>query len=133
MNRFRDRRRSAGFTLVEVLVAFTILSFFMAAAFSGIAYVLHAQRKSSQVREAVRLAKTKMAELTSGSLTAPAPIYGRYDNGYTWTANMQPIVSVTDVPIEAYRIRVSVFGPFQSGKVELQTIVLASPVREGER
>lgn len=56
-------RAEDGFTLVEVLVAFTILALVLIAAYAGVSTSLHADRRAEFTRRAALLARSKLDEL----------------------------------------------------------------------
>lgn len=77
-----------GFTLIEVLVAFTILSLTLAALFA----LLSAGARNTQVADeysrAVVLAESKMAELGVSEPLRSGLTVGRFDSTYQWELRM---------------------------------------------
>ncbi len=73
-----------GFTLIEVLVAFSILSLTLAALFALLSAGTRNTRVADEYSRAVVFAETKMAEL---GVTAPlrsGTTQGRFDEDYLW-------------------------------------------------
>lgn len=85
-------KRPAGFTLLEVLVAFVIASLALAVLFRGALDGLRANQIASQYEEALSLARSHLAEVSQRSAAQAVDAEG------------------TDGPLFHYRIRVSPIG-----------------------
>jgi len=119
----------AGFTLLEFLVAFAILTLFLGAALAGVAVAIHGDRQASFLTQATLLAQAKLASagvdfpLDSGSVRGDLP------NGYIWRADIRPYSPSPrhDSPTEGYWVEVTVGDPRSHGSrtVTLATLVLA--------
>lgn len=123
-------RKARGFTLLEVLVAFLILS-------SSLGVVMHLISVSSKNtnyaqlhQRALVLAESKLVELSAGPELANGTDDGELESPYFWEAEIQPWEFpdqelTTDYRITPFKIDVSVsWGELQSQRVSLTTVVL---------
>jgi general secretion pathway protein I len=78
------RDRSAGFTLLEVLVAFVIAALAMAALYSGTVGGLDATAVAAKYDEAISLARSHLAALGHGEAIAMQERSGAEGEGFTW-------------------------------------------------
>ena len=93
----RAQQAQQGFTLVEVLVAFVILSMVVVASLEIISGGVRATAVAEQRMTAAALAQTKFAELQSRANLAPGTTTGEFNNGYRWSLALTPQV-LSDVP-----------------------------------
>ncbi|HSS65382.1 MAG TPA: prepilin-type N-terminal cleavage/methylation domain-containing protein [Gammaproteobacteria bacterium] len=83
-----------GFTLVEVLVAFTLLALFFGALFQVFAGGLTVTRSGEIQSRAVLLAKSKLAEIGADHRIGPGSHFGRFERDesrgirYRWRAEL---------------------------------------------
>lgn len=85
MKRYRQVfRRSAGFTLIEVLVAFSILSLTLATLFSLLSTGARSTRVADEYGEAVVWAESKLAELGVSEPLRVGTRRGSFDARYRW-------------------------------------------------
>lgn len=75
---------SAGFTLLEVLIAFVIASLAMAALFSGTVAGLDATSVAAKYDEAISLARSHLAALGHGEAMSVQETSGAEGEGFTW-------------------------------------------------
>ncbi|MCK5140544.1 MAG: type II secretion system protein [Thermodesulfovibrionia bacterium] len=78
--------RSGGFTLIEVIVAITILSISLVMVMQLFSGGLRASRASCDYTRAVVHAKDKMEELS----VEPVQDSGEFEDGFTWESDVQP-------------------------------------------
>ena len=88
--RFRALRPEAGFTLLEVLVAFTILSIAVVAVIQGFAQGLRLLRAAGDQQMAVLIADQKAREVV-------IPVEGR-DQGHEGAFDWERTISVVSAP-----------------------------------
>lgn len=84
------RAAQAGFTLLEVLVAFIIAALALAALFSGGLGGLRAANVSGRYTEAVSRAQSHLAAATIGDALSPGDRQGDEGNGYHWRVRIVP-------------------------------------------
>jgi general secretion pathway protein I len=77
------RARSAGFTLIEVMVAFVIAALALGVLFEGVAGGLRAGQRSGRVAEALSHARSHLAALVAGDPVAGEQS-GDDGGGYRW-------------------------------------------------
>lgn len=95
---YRARSRAAGFTLLEVLVAFMIAALALGVMFDGVLGGMRAAATAQRTQEAVTLARSRLAEtlvaVSSGVITAVSDQQGVDGQGYTWRVRVRPGPSV---------------------------------------
>jgi general secretion pathway protein I len=82
--RARGDDGAAGFTLLEVLVAFVIAALAIAALFGGTVAGLNATSVSAKYDEAVSLAQSHLALIGHGAAIAQQETSGADGEGFTW-------------------------------------------------
>ena len=85
------RRRHAGFTLLEVLVAFAILSVAVVAVIQGFAQGLRLLKQAGDHQQATLLADQKLREVV-------APVEGQKDEGAEGGFRWERTTTVVDAP-----------------------------------
>ena len=123
--------RSRGFTLLEVLVAFLVLSLSMSVLMRIVSQSLNALATADHHQVALQLAESKLAEVLihlDGS--SRGKDQGRLDRDYRWQSEIEPYEFDNQEPGERYSvtpllIRVSVsWGRSPAERVSLSTIRL---------
>ena len=92
--------RTRGFTLLEVLVALTILGLGFSAVFAGISGSVRSMERARNVDQRVELAREKLSELDLLQKIRPSDsTTGQFADGTRWTLESSPfIASVKDGP-----------------------------------
>ena len=103
--------RETGFTLVEVLVAFAILSIALLALFSGLSTALFGDRRAEFTRIALRLARAELETAGVSSPLAPGGTTGRFENGMEWKLSVQPYPLASPNAIPGYWVKIIVGPP----------------------
>jgi general secretion pathway protein I len=86
----RARRREAGFTLVEVIVALAMLSIGLTVLLGLISSSLRQAADTERMAEAGSLAQSLMAEVGADLPINPQERDGQFPNGYRWHLKMSP-------------------------------------------
>jgi general secretion pathway protein I len=81
-----------GFTLIEVLVAMTILAMAFSVLFSLSSRSLDGMRRARDVERRVEFARTKLAELRLIPVEAGDRAAGALDDGTRWTVEVIPFI-----------------------------------------
>jgi len=126
----------AGFTLIEVIVAVTILSISLVMIMQLFAAGLKAVRSSSDYTRAVIHAKDKMEELVDATKSA-APIHpqksGEFKDGYKWETEAQPYEEPTneeheDIGFKLLKLKVKIMwdSAKKQNSVELESLKMVS-------
>lgn len=127
----RRKTRSRGFTLLEVLVAFLVLSLSMGVLMRIVSQSLNAMATADHHQVALQLAESKLAEVLihlDGSSRGSEQ--GRLDRDYRWESEIEPYEFDNQEPGQRYSvtpllIRVSVsWGRRPAERVSLSTIRL---------
>ncbi len=80
----RGAPRDAGFTLLEVMIAFVIAALAIGALFGGAVAGLDATSVAARYDEAVSLARSHLAAIGHGDAIAPQETRGADGEGFTW-------------------------------------------------
>ena len=132
MWRSAHRRRERGFTLVEVLAAFVILSLTLASAYAALTGGLRWERRAAETSAAVLLARSYLAEAGVSRALAEGVTEEMLDDGRTVRIAMR---EVEPVPLEtrprllAWEVTVEVIEP-EGARLSLTELKLA-PAGDG--
>jgi type II secretory pathway pseudopilin PulG len=85
----RKRHGQDGFTLLEFLVAFTILTLFLASGLTAIAVAIRSDSQTEFLTQASMLARSKLAAAGIDFPLRPGSASGRFHNGYVWQAEVR--------------------------------------------
>jgi general secretion pathway protein I len=125
----------AGFTLLEVLIAFTLVAFVLAAVMQVYSGGMRMTGISEQRVVAAMLAQSKLAELSAKQPIVPRVESGLSDTGYRWRADvtkyreMAAVEELGTNPIVLYQLTVLVeWGPLARPRnFELTTLRIGWP------
>lgn len=120
---FRQHEGAAGFTLLEIIVAMTILALTVALLMPGIANALRLQTGADGERAATLLAQSKLAEIAAGRVE-PGARSGVADGALAWRSEVTPLSS--GVALASFAVAVTV-QPQRGPAVRLATVMLGSP------
>lgn len=127
----KSRDSCRGFTLLEVLVAFTILVMILSALFHVFSGGLYAATVGDQYSRATLIAQSKLAELAAQEQFSEGALNGRQDDVYRWQTNVAPYAAadspLSDVPgLEPWKVTVEVSwgSPDKERSVSLSSLVL---------
>lgn len=84
------RRTCRGFSLLEVLVAFTILAMLLGALFQVFSSGLHAARAGDGYTRAAEIAQSRLSALGSEQPLQVGAESGRVDDTYGWRITVRP-------------------------------------------
>lgn len=124
-------RRNAGYTLIEVLVAFMILALALTVLLRIFSGGVRSVSVSSEYARAVLIAESRLAAAGIDGVLAPGETSGIDDDRYEWTRTVHEYTpspdykaSVQNVP--AYFVTVSVAWPHGEGtrSIDISTIRL---------
>jgi general secretion pathway protein I len=107
-------RSERGFTLLEVLIAFAITAFALAALFRGGLEGLRSASVAGSYQEGIARARSRLAMIGHGIALVPGEIGGDDGGGYRWRIRIVPISAATATPagrvlaIQLYSISVAV-------------------------
>jgi len=108
------RIASAGFTLLEVLVAFAIAALALAAVYDGAIAGLRSTHLASRQAGALAIARSHLAALDPQGTVAPGIVEGDEPPGYHWVLTVVPLGVAapggvdTARPLVLYDVRVAV-------------------------
>ena len=115
-----------GFTLIEVLVAFVILAFTLAAAYGVFADASRAVASGERYGVALALAESRLAEVDAAAADEPWDGEGEFDETYRWRVETRvlPDGPAENVPLEPVVVTVTVSwasgGPFTLETIRLR-------------
>jgi general secretion pathway protein I len=85
------RRSEAGFTLLEVMVAFVISALALAVLFNGTTTGLRATEQAGKYVEAISLVQSHLAALGHGSAILQQETAGTDGDGFAWRLHIKPL------------------------------------------
>ena len=124
-----SRRRAAGFTLLEVLVAFTILAVALVALLRAFSSGLRGLDAAAAATAAIQHARSKIEEVGTLIPLEPGILEGTFEDGYQWRVVIEPhelgdAAAAESLPVLPYEIEVTVTG-HGAGAVTLRSLRLA--------
>jgi prepilin-type N-terminal cleavage/methylation domain-containing protein len=107
--------RQSGFTLVEVVAAFAILSIVLVTLLESISTASRGDFRAELLRTSLRLAKEKLETIGTSVPLVPGVSSGKFDNGLEWTVSIRPYAGwpVTRRP-SAYWVEIVVLRPIDA-------------------
>ena len=119
-----------GFILLEFLVAFSVLTVFLAAILTGLSVALRSDHQAAFLTRATVLARAKLAAAGVDYPLRPGTAGAELDNGYVWRADVRPFRSVAAAGrrIQGLSVEVTVSDPRSSGRrsVSLSSIEIVT-------
>jgi type II secretory pathway pseudopilin PulG len=130
----RRRRRQAGYTALEFLVAFTVLSLFLTAGIAAVGVALRGDQQATFATLATALARTKLAAAGVDYPLRPGVATGVFTNGYLWRAEVRHFRSIAtseSTQIRAFWVEVTVAAPAPNNRrsLSLASVAMAPMVR----
>ncbi|QNT68460.1 type IV pilus modification PilV family protein [Defluviicoccus vanus] len=120
-----------GFTLLEVLVAFTLCAFVLAAALQLFSGGIRGTSASQRHVIATMMAQSKLAELEADSAPTVRRLAGETADGYRWLADVslytEPLADdLRDAPVALYQLTVVVSWGSRNSKRSDQAVTLTT-------
>lgn len=122
-----QRDDAAGFTIIEVIAALTILSLALAVLFGTLSDGFFYQGRARKLAEATSLAQSVLARAGTEFPLRPGVKKGEEENGLHWTLSITPYGTPADRkawPVAAYEIVAEVFENERSGEPVLALTTL---------
>ncbi len=101
----------AGFTLVETLAAFTVLTLVLIVILAGLSQVARGGRDAEAMREALGLAQSKLDGLGVTEPLTPGESTGRFGNGFEWHLRIREVRKGTNVYLMGASAEITVSAP----------------------
>ena len=101
----------AGFTLVETLAAFTVLTLVLILLLAGLSHVARGSRDAEAMREALRLAQSKLDGLGVTEPLIPGESTGRFSNGFEWRLRIREVRKGINVYLVGGLAEITVSAP----------------------
>ncbi len=109
----RSRVSNKGFTLIEILVAISILSISLVVILQLFSGGLKSSRLSDRYTRGIFHAREKMEEILLGTEFADEVSEGEFEDSYRWRSEIvrieQPEEEASKLPFDTYNIRVDIF------------------------
>ncbi len=119
IHREAETTKESGFTLLEFLIAFAILTLFLTSGLMAVAVAIQSDRQASFLTITSMLAKSKLAAAGIDFPLRPGSTSGRFENGYAWEARVRNYRSVAldkDRHVLGFWVEVTVHEPRAGGR-----------------
>lgn len=118
-------RARRGFTLLEVLIAFTILAVAMVAVIQAFSTGLRGLSAAEETATAVMHARSKLDEVGVIIALEPGEFEGAFEDGFAWRTVIRPDPTTEELApgVSAYEVEVTVSRD-EARRVRLQTLRL---------
>jgi len=130
---FLFNHNEGGFTLVETLGAFTALTLVLVVLLAGLSGAVRGGRHADAMREALRLAQSKLDALGVTEPLTPGESTGRFGNGFEWHLRIREVRKGTNIHLIGASAELTVSAPIDGRRVppavSLVTIKLAGVPR----
>ncbi|MBL1379327.1 type IV pilus modification PilV family protein [Zobellella iuensis] len=127
MTRGRARPGQGGFSLLEVLVAFAVLTITLGVLLNIFSLAIRTTQSVLEQQKAMLLAESKLAELDAGRRLRPGRVQGWFDDHYRWETRVEEFDSRelmdNDTMLMPYRLSVIV-GWGRNQQYEITTLRL---------
>ena len=128
---FGDARRARGFTLIEIVVAFSILAVGLGVAMQIATGAMRQSRSAADYTEAALYAQSLLDTAGVGERLEEGESSGEFDERFRWTLLTEPYEIPTDTPLEAgiapvelYRLELLVQWQRGRGEQEARFVTL---------
>ncbi len=136
--RRRGRAAAAGFTLVEVLIAFVILALALGALLPGFSGGLRGLGAADDYTTAALLAESVLAAVGREQTLEEGTSAGEFDNGFRWRLDVVALDAELDpegtLPVRPYDVVLTVSWDGRGDterSITLETLRLGPPVAQG--
>ncbi|WP_261840864.1 type IV pilus modification PilV family protein [Aliamphritea ceti] len=129
-NHSKPFTRQAGFTLLEVLVAFLLLSIALTLIMNIFSGSMHNQVTGAEYRKALQHAESRIADVTSETTLRPGRDQGWIDDKYRWEVEIEDWQYPDYDPAEPYELEplsisvTVIWGDVKERQVRLHTVKL---------
>jgi general secretion pathway protein I len=135
MNRIQHVGRSAGFTLIEVLVALAVLAITFGFAFSALSGSFDWLDRSERDRAALLIAETMLTRVSHDIALQTGQTTGRTTDGFSWLIETSPYGDVSRLPpgrLIGYRVQVTVSWTerHRARQIRMTTLQLGRKARD---
>jgi type II secretion system protein I len=117
------RRREAGFTLVEVVVAFAIVTVILAALYQAIAGAYRGYARTQLREQTLALLRAQLEAVGSEEPLQPGERSGTYATGVAWRLTVEP-TETASYRGRAFRILLEALDPGGKSLLRLETFKL---------
>jgi general secretion pathway protein I len=117
------RRREAGFTLVEVVVAFAIVTIILAALYQAIAGAYRGYARIQLREQALALVRAQLEAVGSEEPLQPGERTGTYATGVAWRLTVEPAETASSRG-RAFRVVLEALDPKGKSLLKLETFKL---------
>lgn len=101
----------AGFTLIETLTAFAVLTLVLVVLLGDLSAVVGGSRDAETKREALRLAQSKLDGLGVTEPLTPGESTGRFANGFAWRLRVRDLQKGPNVSLMGAWTEITVSAP----------------------
>ena len=126
------KARAAGFTLLEVLIAFVVLGFALVALYGQFFTGLRSLHGSGGLAEATHLARNRLAVAGIETALSPGETAGRFANGFRWRQTVAryrgELALAQYTAVSPFEVSVSVTAPDATAPAVTLTALRLQPV-----
>ena len=119
------RQGEAGFTLIEVLVAFAIVALVLAGIYQALAGAFRGENRAQVQERVLALARAHLETIGLEQPLEPGETAGTYQTGLSWHLTVAPVASLSDKG-QAFRIVLEAQGADGRPLLRLETFKLVA-------
>ena len=127
------KNEDGGFTLLETLAAFTALTLVLIVLLAGLSGAVRGSRHADAMREALRLAQSRLDGLGITEPLTPGESAGRFGNGFEWRLRIREVRKGADAHLMGASAELTVSAPVDGSGLPPAVSLVTFKLAGGQR